>query len=160
MIHLVLLGMLILFSILAVEMDNFTYSIISLAGGAVVLGIIFSTLGAVYVSILQILIYGGAIIILFFSLINLTEERGKPKFPPMRIIGIEVPGMILLIVLISLFSGSLIFYSGFEGSYTPIPEVTGKISVWVWNYRLQDTMTQAFVLFSTLVGVLVVWWLK
>ena len=160
MIHLILLGMLAILSILAVEMDNFTYSIIFLAGAAVVLGMIFLILEAIYVSIFQILIYGGATTILFFSLINLTEERGKPKLPPIKIIGIEVPGIVLLAALISLFLGSLTFYSVFEGTYTPISKVTEMVSTWVWDYRLSDTITQAFVLFSTLVGVLVVWWLK
>ncbi len=161
MIHLILLGALAILSIIAVELDNFTYSIISLAGAGIILGIIFFTLGAVYVSVFQILIYGGAITILFFTLVNLTEERGKPKpLPPIKIIGIEVPGMILLIVLLVLFLGSMIFYSVFEGTYTPTSKITEQISTWVWNYRLTDTIIQAFVLFSALVGVLVVWWSK
>lgn len=161
MIHLILLGALAILSIIAVELDNFTYSIISLAAAGVILGMIFFALGAVYVSVFQILIYGGAITILFFTLVNLTEERGRPKpLPPIRIIGIEVPGMVLLIVLLVLFLGSMTFYSFFEGTYTPTSEVTEQISAWVWNYRLTDTIIQAFVLFSALVGVLVVWWSK
>jgi len=161
MIHLILLGALGILSIIAVELDNFTYSIISLAGAGVVLGIIFFTLGAIYVSVFQILIYGGAITILFFTLVNLTEERGRPKpLPPIKIIGIEVPGMILLILLLCLFLGLMTFYSFFEGTYTPTSEVAEQISVWIWNYRLTDTVIQAFVLFSALVGILVVWWSK
>jgi NADH:ubiquinone oxidoreductase subunit 6 (subunit J) len=161
MIHLILLGLLAILSIIAVELDNFTYSIISLAGAGVILGIIFFTLGAVYVSVFQILIYGGAITILFFTLVNMTEERGRPKpLPPIKIIGVEVPGMVLLIVLLCLFLGLMTFYSFFEGTYTPTSEVAEQISVWVWNYRLTDTIIQAFVLFSALVGILVVWWSK
>jgi len=161
MIHLILLGALAILSIIAVELDNFTYSIISLAGAGAVLGTIFFTLGAVYVSVFQILIYGGAMTILFFTLVNLTGERGKPKpLPPIKIMGVEVPGMVLLIVLLCLFLGPMTFYSFFEGTYTPISRVAEQISVWVWNYRLTDTIIQAFVLFSALVGVLVVWWSK
>jgi len=160
MIHLILLGVLAILSIIAVELDNFTYSIISLAGVGIILGMIFFILGAVYVSIFQILIYGGATTILFFSLINLTEERGKPKLPPIKIIGMEVPGIILLTVLFCLFLGLIAFYSVFEGTYTPTSRVTEQISTWAWNYRLTDTITQAFILFSALVGVLVVWWSK
>jgi len=161
MIHLILLGILVILSIIAVELDNFTYSIISLAGAGITLGIIFFNLGAVYVSIFQILIYGGAITILFFVLINLTEERGKPKpLPPIKIIGLEVPGIVLLIVLLFLFFGLIGFYQVFEGIYTTTSKVSEQISVWVWNYRLTDTVIQVFVLFSALVGILVVWWSK
>lgn len=161
MIHLILLGILVIFSILAIELDNLTYSIISLAGAGVVLGIIFFSLGAVYVSVFQILIYGGVITILFFTLINLTEEKGKAKLPPpIKIIGIEVPGVALLITLLCLFLGILIFYSVFWGTYTPILEVAENIPIWIWDYRLRDTIAQAFILFSTLVGILVIWWSK
>jgi len=159
MIHLILLGILAILSIIAVELDNLTYSIISLAMTGVILGMIFFNLGAVYVSVFQILIYGGAITILFFVLINLTEERGRPKpLPPIRIIGMEVPGIVLLTVLFCIFLGLIIFYSVFEGAYTPISKVTEQISTWVWNYRLTDTIIQAFILFSALIGILVVWW--
>lgn len=160
MIHLILFGLLITFSLLAVELDNLTYSIISLAGAGVVLGIIFFTLGAVYVSVLQILIYGGAITILFFTLVNLTEEKGKPRilFPIIK--EVEIPGIVLLIILFCLFLGLMSFYSVFEGIYTPISEITENFSVWVWNYRQTDTIAQAFVMFSALVGILVIWWSK
>jgi len=160
MIHLILFGLLIIFSLLAVELDNLTYSIISLAIVGVVLGIIFFTLGAVYVSMLQILIYGGAITILFFTLVSLTEEKGKPRILAPMIKGLEVPGIVLLIVLFCLFLGLLTFQSVLGGTYIPIPEITENFSVWIWNYRLTDTITQAFVMFSALIGILVIWWSK
>jgi len=160
MIHLILFGLLIVFSLLAVELDNLTYSIISLAIVGVVLGIIFFTLGAVYVSMLQILIYGGAITILFFTLVSLTEEKGKPRILTPMIKGLEVPGIFLLVVSLCLFLGLMTLYSIFEGIYTPIPEITENFSNWIWNYRLTDTLTQAFVMFSALIGILVIWWSK
>jgi NADH-quinone oxidoreductase subunit J len=146
-----LLCTLALLSVLAVELDDLLYSVICLCCMGILLGVVFLMLNAQAVAFFQLLIYSGAITILLFSLVNLTEEKGGARLPFPRIRGIEVPTILLTIALLIAF----VQLAGFLPDKLAVPR--DDLSVWIWERRLSDTMLQAFLLFTSLVGILVVW---
>jgi NADH-quinone oxidoreductase subunit J len=64
-----------IFAILTVEFKDVLHSVISLAGMAVTLGALFWILNAPYVAVFQILIYAGAVIVLFIAAVMLTRRK-------------------------------------------------------------------------------------
>ena len=62
-------------ALLTVEFKDLLYAIISFAGMSVCVGALFWLLNAPYVAVFQILIYAGAIIVLFVAAIMLTSRR-------------------------------------------------------------------------------------
>ena len=62
-------------ALLTVECKDLLYAIISFAGMSVCVGALFWLLNAPYVAVFQILIYAGAIIVLFIAAIMLTSRR-------------------------------------------------------------------------------------
>lgn len=60
-------------SILTVEFRNLLYASLCFGGMCVCLGGLYWTLSAPYAALFQILIYGGAVIVLFISVIMLTR---------------------------------------------------------------------------------------
>ncbi|MEM2942488.1 MAG: NADH-quinone oxidoreductase subunit J [Candidatus Bathyarchaeia archaeon] len=74
-LELILLGAVCFFAILTVELKDLLYTVISLAAMAVSLGAVFWLLNAPYVAVFQILIYAGAVIVLFIVAVMLTRRR-------------------------------------------------------------------------------------
>lgn len=62
-------------ALLTVEFKDLLYAIISFAGMSVCVGALFWLLNAPYVAVFQILIYAGAIIVLFIAAVMLTSRR-------------------------------------------------------------------------------------
>mgnify|MGYP001080106510 FL=1 len=63
------------FAILTVELKDLLHTVISLAAMAVSLGAIFWLLNAPYVAVFQILIYAGAVVVLFIAAVMLTRRK-------------------------------------------------------------------------------------
>ncbi|MBS7623917.1 NADH-quinone oxidoreductase subunit J [Candidatus Bathyarchaeota archaeon] len=63
------------FAIMTVELKDLLHTVISLAAMAVSLGAVFWLLNAPYVAVFQILIYAGAVIVLFIVAVMLTRRR-------------------------------------------------------------------------------------
>jgi NADH-quinone oxidoreductase subunit J len=61
---------------LTVELRNLMHAVICLGGMCIMMGILFGILNAPYVMVFQLLIYAGAVMVFFLSVIMLTE-RGK-----------------------------------------------------------------------------------
>ncbi|MCW3976085.1 MAG: NADH-quinone oxidoreductase subunit J [Candidatus Bathyarchaeota archaeon] len=76
-IELILLVITCIFAILTVEAKDLLYAIISFASMSVTIGALFWILSAPYVAVFQILIYAGAIIVLFVAAIMLTSRRER-----------------------------------------------------------------------------------
>jgi NADH-quinone oxidoreductase subunit J len=74
-IQLVLLVAACIFGILTVELRDLLHTVVSLAAMAVSLGAIFWLLNAPYVAVFQILIYAGAVIVLFIAAVMLTRRK-------------------------------------------------------------------------------------
>lgn len=76
-IEIILLVITCIFAILTVEAKDLLYAIISFASMSVTIGALFWILSAPYVAVFQILIYAGAIIVLFVAAIMLTNRRER-----------------------------------------------------------------------------------
>lgn len=78
--HFTMIGALIIFAIIAIEHKNLIYSAISLAVMSVFLGIIYFVLSAPYVAVFQLVIYAGAVTVLFLAAISLvTKTKGEEE---------------------------------------------------------------------------------
>ena len=67
----------IAFAIGAAGLKNLLYAALSLGAMCICLGVLYWTLYAPYVGLFQMLIYGGAIVVLFVSVIMLIRSEGK-----------------------------------------------------------------------------------
>jgi len=74
-LQLILLAATCIFAILTVELKDLLHTVISLAAMAVSLGAIFWLLNAPYVAVFQILIYAGAVVVLFIAAVMLTRRK-------------------------------------------------------------------------------------
>lgn len=76
-LEIALIGLSILLSILTVELEDLLHSAISLAAMAVSIAGIYWLLSAPYVAVFQLLVYGGAVMVLFLAAIMLTVREKK-----------------------------------------------------------------------------------
>jgi NADH-quinone oxidoreductase subunit J len=76
-LEIVLLAFTIVFGVLSVELKRLVYAAVSLALMSISIALIFFLLSAPFVGVLQLLIYAGAITILFLATISLT--RGEEE---------------------------------------------------------------------------------
>jgi len=76
-LEIALIGLSILLSILTVELEDLLQSAISLAAMAVSIAGIYWLLSAPYVAVFQLLVYGGAVMVLFLAAIMLTVREKK-----------------------------------------------------------------------------------
>jgi len=72
-IEIILLGFTVVFGVLAVEFKRLVYAAVSLALMSISIALIFFLLSAPFVGVLQLLIYAGAITVLFLATISLTK---------------------------------------------------------------------------------------
>jgi NADH-quinone oxidoreductase subunit J len=72
-LEVILLAFVVVFGILAVEFKRLVYAAVSLALMSISIALIFFLLTAPLVGLLQLLIYAGAITILFLATISLTK---------------------------------------------------------------------------------------
>lgn len=64
---------------LAVEANKILYAVISFSGMCMAIGALFWVLNAPYVAVFQLLIYAGAVMILFLVTIMLTSQKENLK---------------------------------------------------------------------------------
>ncbi|OYT49077.1 hypothetical protein B6U79_02415 [Candidatus Bathyarchaeota archaeon ex4484_231] len=77
MIEYVLIAAAVILAVLAVELKNLMQAVICLGGMCIVVGMLFAVLNAMYVMVFQLLIYVGATMVLFLSVVMLTEREEK-----------------------------------------------------------------------------------
>lgn len=75
----ILLAIIIVAAILAVEFKDLIYAVISLAVLSIALAGVFWILLAPWVALFQLTVYGGAVTVLLFSTVALTERRESPE---------------------------------------------------------------------------------
>lgn len=76
-LEIALIGLSILLSILTVELEDLLHSAISLAAMAVSIAGIYWLLSAPYVAVFQLLVYAGAVMVIFLAAIMLTTREKK-----------------------------------------------------------------------------------
>ena len=77
MIELLLICVVIVLAFLVVELKNIMHAAICLGGMCTGIGMLFAILNAMYVMAFQLLIYVGATMVFFLSVIMLTERNEK-----------------------------------------------------------------------------------
>ena len=65
-------------AILTVELKDMFHAVICLCGMCVTIGALFWLLNAPYVAVFQLLVYAGAVIVLFIATVMLTVRKEKP----------------------------------------------------------------------------------
>ncbi|MBD3205050.1 hypothetical protein GF319_01750 [Candidatus Bathyarchaeota archaeon] len=73
--QIVLIGLTLIFALMTAGLKNILFAALSLGGMAICLGGIYWTLYAPYVGVFQMLIYGGAIVVLFISVIMFVRSE-------------------------------------------------------------------------------------
>jgi NADH-quinone oxidoreductase subunit J len=69
----------VLLALLTVELKDMLHAVICLCGMCVAIGTLFWLLNAPYVSLFQLLVYAGAVIVLFIATVMLTARKEKPQ---------------------------------------------------------------------------------
>jgi NADH-quinone oxidoreductase subunit J len=69
----------VLLALLTVELKDMLHAVICLCGMCIVIGALFWLLNAPYVSLFQLLVYAGAVIVLFIATVMLTARKEKPQ---------------------------------------------------------------------------------
>ena len=64
-------------AILAVELKDILYAILSFCGMCITIGALFWILNAPYVAVFQLLVYAGAIVALFIAAVMLTTRKER-----------------------------------------------------------------------------------
>ena len=74
-VQLVLIAATLAFALMAAGMDNILFAALSLGGMSICLGGLYWTMYAPYVGLFQLLIYGGAVVVLFVSVIMFVRSE-------------------------------------------------------------------------------------
>ncbi len=75
----VLMAVTVLLAISAIELKNLLYAALSFCGMCVSIAAIYWLLSAPYVAVFQLLIYAGAVVIIFLAAITLTKMKESIK---------------------------------------------------------------------------------
>ena len=76
LLQILLIIVAVVLAALTVELENLMHAVVSLCGMCIVIGILYGILNALYVMVFQLLIYAGAAMVLFLSVVMLTS-RGE-----------------------------------------------------------------------------------
>ena len=74
-VQLVLIAATLAFALMAAGLDNILFAALSLGAMSICLGGLYWTMYAPYVGLFQLLIYGGAVVVLFVSVIMFVRSE-------------------------------------------------------------------------------------
>lgn len=74
-IQILLIVVTIVLAILTIEIKDMLRAIVCLCGMGITIGLLFAILNAPYVAVFQLLIYAGAVIALFISVVMVTRRE-------------------------------------------------------------------------------------
>ena len=75
LVQIVLLAATLVFTLMAAGMKDILFAALSLGGMSICLGGLYWTLYAPYIGLFQLLIYGGAVVVLFVSVIMFVRSE-------------------------------------------------------------------------------------
>jgi NADH-quinone oxidoreductase subunit J len=78
MLPITLIILTVLLALLTVELKDMLHAILCMCGMCISIGALFWLLSAPYVAVFQLLVYAGAVIVLFIATVMLTKRREKP----------------------------------------------------------------------------------
>lgn len=73
----VLIMLTVLLALLTVELKDMLHAVICLCGMCITVGALFWLLNAPYVAVFQLLVYAGAVIVLFIATVMLTARKER-----------------------------------------------------------------------------------
>lgn len=162
-VEVALIAFLVIFALLAVELKKLAYAVVSLGLMSTVLSIIFYILYAPYVAVINLLVYAGAVIVLFLAVLSLMrpgEERKKEK--KYDIIAEISGGALFIIIAIILVQVLVTSYIGIQFVYgrplnlpelVPSQDILRNVAQTIWGIRVIDVLIQAIALFVAGLGV-------
>ncbi len=74
-VQIVLIATTLVFALMAAGLDNILFAALSLGGMSICLGGLYWTMYAPYIGLFQLLIYGGAVVVLFVSVIMFVRSE-------------------------------------------------------------------------------------
>jgi NADH-quinone oxidoreductase subunit J len=77
MLQIALMILSVLLALLTVELKDMLHAILSMCGMCISVGALFWLLAAPYVAVFQLLVYAGAVIVLFIATVMLTKRKEK-----------------------------------------------------------------------------------
>jgi len=77
MIYLILIIIAIVLAVLSVELKDLIQASVCLCGMCIAIGLLFGLMDATYVMVFQFLIYAGATMVLFMTVVMLTKRERK-----------------------------------------------------------------------------------
>ena len=78
MLQIALMILTVLLALLTVELKDMLHAILCMCGMCISIGALFWLLNAPYVAVFQLLVYAGAVMVLFIATVMLTTRREKP----------------------------------------------------------------------------------
>ena len=78
MLQIALIILTVLLALLTVELKDMLHAVLCMCGMCISIGALFWLLSAPYVAVFQLLVYAGAVIVLFIATVMLTTRREKP----------------------------------------------------------------------------------
>ncbi len=151
LVYSLLIALLCFFSILAVELRNLLYAMLSLAVSSVILAVIFYLFGAFVASVFELIVIGGLITVLFAVTLSLTrrveENRGKSEVG--AVLGLSVVCAIVILLLTRVGLSNLLTRVGPE--FTASLKEVGEL---MWKVREVDVLGIIFIILAGVIGVL------
>jgi len=74
-VQIILIATTLIFALMAAGLDDILFAALSLGGMSICLGGLYWTMNAPYVGLFQMLIYGGAVVVLFVSVIMFVRSE-------------------------------------------------------------------------------------
>lgn len=75
LLQIALIVLMVLLALLTVELKDMLHSVVCLCGMCITIGALFWLLNAPYVAVFQLLVYAGAVIVLFIATVMLTARK-------------------------------------------------------------------------------------
>jgi len=99
------------FAVISVTHKNVIKGGLSLLASFVALGAVYFTSGAEFIGIVQVIVYGGAIVVLYLFALMTMDLKSFGK-EPIRALSLAVGGAVSLILFISVLYAGYKFYGG------------------------------------------------
>lgn len=149
-----LLGVIIVaFTVLAITRRNIMHAIVYLAGSFIATALLFYLLGAPFLAILEVVIYAGAIMVLFLFIVMMLEIKRDEKtlWPFLRqwLPALALAGIAFIVMFVFILRGS--------GSDAPLPLVTASpltFGRFLYEKYWLGVEIASYLLFVALVGAL------
>ena len=141
--HVVLAVLMVGLFILSTELRNLLKAIFSFVGGNIALSAILYLLGTPLLAIFQLLIYAGAVTILFLVTIHVGEETEEDDMASTKIRILSIVLAFSLVVMFLMYSPVIV-----EGVKAPQLGITSieEHPEFLWVNRWLDLLIQAFII--------------